>query len=315
MSTLGVVAPSYPLKQTAEAWGISHDHLSTYSSLMKVFLFIKRVANAPLEVTTDGPSQHSELRVNGALTQPSLAGHLILNPRGVDLRFAAGNVAGVSYAPGSGDNFQAHFFNRQGGKILSVDFKTKEPIEVKTVIIDSRQGKLKAIDKSQSVETLWRSLTDVHHFYPMLQQLGIGKLEAFNQVPDELARQVAPESALSVLKEISRKQHNIMIFVGNDTAYQVYTGPVKKIVELTKAGKIVVHGETAEGHKAVFKLVQEAIDQAWVINKNSAEGLITSLEIFDKEGNHIAQFNGIRKEGGQQDTEWVALMKKLPFIA
>lgn len=302
----------YSIKQTSQNWGIDDTQHASSPSLAKIFSFIKNISQDAVEVTTKGPAEHSLLRVRGKISHPSANGHLILNPNGVDLRIIAGQIDHVTYEKLNEGSFKATFRDKENGEVLALNFCAQEELANQIVPVSSRQGKLKTFDKNKSIEELWRGMTDVHHFYPMLQQYNISKLDAFRSVPDDLAAQVDRQSVIEVLKTIEKEKSPFMAFVGNEAVIQVYTGPIRKIVHLQASEKLVVHGDTREGEKAVMKIALSEIDQAWVVNKKSKQGDITSLEIFDKQGNHIAQFYGQRAEGEPQDERWSALMRSLP---
>jgi len=150
----------------------------------------------------------------------------------------------------------------------------------------------------------------------MLAQFGLSKLDAFQQVPSDLAYQVDLNSVWQVLSAVSLSRDNLMIFVDNGSVYQVYTGPVNKLKTITHHGqtRLIAHGHTGEMEKAIFKITTSKLSQAWVVNKFSEQGPVSSLELFDEKLNHIAQLNSYRKEGMAQDEKWTNLMKGLPKI-
>lgn len=100
---------------------------------------------------------------------------------------------------------------------------------------------------TNSIEELWRGLTDVHHFYPMLEQKGISKIDALRSVPEDLAFQVKKESVSELLNSISSVNEKFMIFLGNDSVIQIYTGKIDKIIQPKKysnLNKFIIHGAT-----------------------------------------------------------------------
>lgn len=106
-----------------------------------------------------------------------------------------------------------------------------------------------------------------------------------------------------------------MIFVGNDSAIQIYTGKIDKIIQpgkYTNLNKIIIHGTTEENEKAVCKISPDSIAQVWVVNKFSEGKTVTSLEVFDKDDNHIIQFYGWRKRGEEQSNDWQGIINNLP---
>lgn len=306
---------NYSIRETSNAWGVDLNKPSSPCSLKNIIESIKNVSNSNIEVVTPGPLNRSNIRVCGWVKQPSANGHLILNPNGVDVRIIPGKINNVDYENTSGDRYKARFKDSNGNDAMSMSFSSSHKIDCGSKPVYSRQIKMKSVDTQKSIEELWRGMTDPHHFYPMLQQLGISKLDAFRRVPTDLAAQVSPHSVALTLNEIHKRKDELMVFIGNDSIVQVYTGPVLKIAEVKGSDKIFIHGMTKEGEPAVINISKKDIGQAWVVNKMSSEGFITSLEIFDHDENHIAQFYGVRKEGQKQNEDWNKMMRDLPVIA
>ena len=50
---------------------------------------------------------------------------------------------------------------------------------------------------------------------------------------------------------------------------------------------------------------------AWVVNKPTSDGWVTSLELYASTGDLIAQFFGERKEGRKELAQWRALLDEL----
>ncbi len=56
---------------------------------------------------------------------------------------------------------------------------------------------------------------------------------------------------------------------------------------------------------------EDHIHAAWVVRKPTADGIVTSLELFDAGGNTIALLFGERKPGRPEDPAWRALTETL----
>lgn len=301
-------------KEISKTSDADSNKMSKPSSLNGIIEYIRKTSNSNMEIYTPGPFNESGMRVTGNIKKPALNGHLILNPDGVDLRIISGKIKNVEYHNISGDRYKATFKNNDGNNVLQMSFNSREKIDcgIKDILSSQRQKEQKKTE--ESIEELWRNMKDVHHFYPMLQQHGISKLDAFRRVPDDLARQVDPHSLILTLNDIQNRKDHFMAFIGNGSVVQVYTGPVLKIAQVPKSDKLFIHGMTNEGEHSVINISKKDIGQAWVVNKGSDNGYITSLEIFDHNENHIAQFYGVRKEGQKQNEAWDRLMKSLPKI-
>ncbi len=307
---------NYSINESGAAWGVRHDLKSTANSLKARLELINSNAAAPFEVTTFGHADNALLRVTGRISKVTNNGHLVLNPHGVDLRIMPGSLTHLRLEKASAEGYRACFLSGDGETALQMNFLSKTKLQPGIFDIHSLQGRLQPIDTSKGIEHAWRSLRDIHHFYPMLAQFGLSKLDAFQQVPSDLAYQVDLNSVWQVLSAVSLSRDNLMIFVDNGSVYQVYTGPVNKLKTITHHGqtRLIAHGHTGEMEKAIFKITTSKLSQAWVVNKFSEQGPVSSLELFDEKLNHIAQLNSYRKEGMAQDEKWTNLMKGLPKI-
>jgi putative hemin transport protein len=58
-------------------------------------------------------------------------------------------------------------------------------------------------------------------------------------------------------------------------------------------------------------LREDHIASAWVVKKPTVDGLVTSLELFDAQGDTIAMFFGERKPGKRELCEWRALIENI----
>lgn len=304
----------YSINETSKAWGISLETPANHLSLKNILENIIRISHSEVEVITPGPLKKSLMLITGKITRPVANGHLILNPNGIDLRIIPGKIKNVCYKNLSDNRYRISFKNQLDKSVLSISFTSEEVIAPSIQKVTSNQLKMRAFNRNQSLESLWRGMSDIHHFYPMLQQLGINKIDAFRSVPADLACQVDVSSLMTVLNHIHKNKDNFMVFIGNDAVIQVYIGPIKKIVDIKQIGKIVIHGITKEGNKSIIKIAKNDVGQIWVVNKSNGEGFITSLEVFDRDDNHIAQFYGYRKEEQKQNENWAKLMKSLPRI-
>lgn len=306
------------INTTGQALGVNQKNDDVTNNLSTIHKMIKNISNV---VETMTFNNGASLSVTGKYKNSYSNGHLILNPKGIDLRFLPGKVKSVDIktTKGTCDNYRHNItFNNKERPVQKTTFFSDKMIQnndVKNYPINQQPGKLMDIDTTKSTEELWRSLTDVHHFYPMLEQKGISKIDALRSVPEDLAFQVKKESVSELLNHISSINEKFMIFVGNESAIQIYTGKIDKIIQpekYTNLNKIIIHGTTEENEKAVCKISPDSIAQVWVVNKFSEGKTVTSLEVFDKDDNHIIQFYGWRKRGEEQSNDWQGIINKLP---
>ncbi|MCY1545315.1 Hemin transport protein HemS [compost metagenome] len=147
-------------------------------------------------------------------------------------------------------------------------------------------------------------MQDTHEFFPLLRKFKVSRLAALAAAGEDLAQPVPVESVERMLESAAQSGLSIMCFVGNRGMIQIHTGPVK---QLRRTGpwynvldpKFNLHLDTA------------AIASAWVVNKPTSDGWVTSLELYSATGELIAQFFGERKPGKPELAQWRELMASL----
>ena len=152
----------------------------------------------------------------------------------------------------------------------------------------------------------WRNLKDTHAFYLILQKFRVSRLQALRLAPEGFARKVSVSSTKKMLESAAATGLPIMVFIGNRGCIQIHTGPVKNI-KMFGAEWLNVLDDDFNMH-----LRDTAIASAWVVRKPTVDGIVTSLEIYDAEGNNLVMFFGKRKPGTPEDPNWTALADGLP---
>ncbi len=150
----------------------------------------------------------------------------------------------------------------------------------------------------------WQALQDVHDFRAMLIDLGVGRLQAFRLVGEDLSYRVDPGSFRQALEQAASDELPIMVFVGSPGVVQIHTGPVKKLKQVGPWFNVLDPGFN-------LHLREDGIAEAWVVRKPTRDGIVTSLEIYDAAGQQIAWMFGERHEGQQELAGWRALVETL----
>lgn len=148
----------------------------------------------------------------------------------------------------------------------------------------------------------WLALKDTHDFFGLLRKYKLSRKQALRFAPDGYACQIKPESMQSVFEGASKIQVPIMVFVSNPNCIQIHTGPINKIFVIGPWLNIM-------DPEFNLHLRQDAIDEAWVVKKPSEAGIVTSIELIDKEGTMFNQFFGKRKPGIPELPEWTKLVE------
>ncbi len=150
----------------------------------------------------------------------------------------------------------------------------------------------------------WANLKDTHDFFPMLRKFGVAREQALRLADEKMARKIDADGFKFVLDEASRRELPIMIFVGNAGIIQIHTGEVERVAEAR--GWFNVLDEDFNLH-----IKQDKIARAWIVKKPTADGIVTSLELFNDEGENVALFFGKRKPGIPESEKWRGLVRVL----
>ena len=118
------------------------------------------------------------------------------------------------------------------------------------------------------------------------------------------AKKINNDKVVTLLEEASAREIPIMVFVGNRGNIQIHTGNVKKIMW---------HGPWINVLDPNFNLHLDTtrIAETWVVRKPTEDGIVTAVEVFNKEGEIIVQFFGKRKPGIPELETWRKLVAEL----
>ena len=147
----------------------------------------------------------------------------------------------------------------------------------------------------------WDALQDTHDFFPMLRRHKLQRLQALRLGGPARARRVQTAALRDTLGQAAAQGTPIMVFVGNPGMIQIHTGPVYQLKATGPWFNVLDPGFN-------LHLREDRITQAYVVAKPTADGQVTSLELFDAAGEQIATLFGKRKPGEAEDPAWRALV-------
>ena len=105
-----------------------------------------------------------------------------------------------------------------------------------------------------------------------------------------------------------------MALTRNEAAVHEKEGVYQNITHGDQIGLVL--GEAIElrlvyDKSAFGYAVEDRVAQAWLVRKPTADGIVTSIELFDATGEFIAYFFGKRKPGTPETTGWRMLAETL----
>jgi putative hemin transport protein len=148
----------------------------------------------------------------------------------------------------------------------------------------------------------WAALQDTHDFFPMLSKHKVHRVKALETAEGRFTRRINNDCVKTLLQQAAGSGQEIMVFVSNHGNIEIHTGPVHKIVEIP--GWINVMDPDFNLH-----LKTDDISQCWAVEKPSADGVVTSVEVFDANRDMIAQFFGKRKPGAPEQEGWREIVR------
>lgn len=150
----------------------------------------------------------------------------------------------------------------------------------------------------------WRDMEDTHQFGRMLGRFGVERTEAMRLAPEGMTRRVDESAAVDLLQTVRDADIPLMIFVGNRGALQIFSGTVNTLKRTGSWFNVL-------DPKFNLHLRDGGIHEAWVVRKPTELGIISSLELFDQNGETIALLFGRRKSGESEDERWRGVLDEL----
>ncbi len=273
------------------------------------------------EIKTLGPvmaltrNDHAVHERKGTFTKVSFNGHigLVVNPD-IDLRLFM-TAWHFGFAVHEGDRRSLQFFDKDGEAVHKI-YVTEE---TDATAYDALVAKYRADVQGEALRTepvnkalaekpddeidaasfqqAWRDLKDTHHFFRLLRDFGVTRRQAMRLAPAGHAMRIAVASLKRILEGVSERNLEIMVFIGNRGCIQIHTGPVKKLLQTGPWFNVLDPAFN-------MHLREDGIESVWLVKKPTEDGIVTSLEAFDQEGQVIVQFFGKRKPRIPEREDW-----------
>lgn len=177
-------------------------------------------------------------------------------------------------------------------KVLEYTNKSEEEVQLSGISLNQFQDE-------------WINLKDTHDFFGLIKKYNISRITALKSAPSgHYAVLVSNDILKHLLNEVSKRDLEIMVFVGNRGMIQIHTGKAKKIVEFNNWLNVMdpdfnLHVKT------------DNIKFIWVVRKPTKDGIVTAIECFNENEEMVLQFFGKRKPGIPEASEWSSLVNRL----
>lgn len=261
----------------------------------------------------------------GQYKDVSLHGQMGLALGVIDLRLFFSRFVfafAASEESGQGVRRSLQFFNAQGEAVHKIYATANTLIEQYQALVEryvaaeqlppqvtaaEPKNDLLATPESLDLTQLrqdWSELKDVHHFHAMLKKHAIERIPAYQQIGPDYAQPLAVDAFEQALVLAAESQQPIMVFVGSEGVVQIHTGPVQKLLRTGDWFNVLDPGFNLHANTAL-------IDQLWLVRKPTNDGIVTSLEAFDANGQQLALMFGERHNGQAERDDWRQLLNKL----
>lgn len=177
--------------------------------------------------------------------------------------------------------------------------QTVEPVPGTTLEVKDSDVDLAAFHSG------WDGLADTHGFHGLTRQFKLGREQALRLAGEKRAYRVKNDSVRTLLDRAAASGQPIMVFVGNRGIIQIHSGSVTNIK--TMGPWLNVLDPDFNLH-----LREDLVATTWVVKKPTRTGQITSLELYDRNGENIALFFGKRSEGETERKDWRDLVESIP---
>jgi putative hemin transport protein len=160
------------------------------------------------------------------------------------------------------------------------------------------------VDK-ETLLSEWENMKDTHDFFGMLRKHQVNRLDAVVLSEGRFSERIQ-KTALKNLLETAASEHlPIMVFAGSRGNIQIHQGKIQTI-------RVMDNWLNILDPDFNMHLREDLVDTAWVVKKPTTDGVVTAIEVFDKNKELIVQFFGLRKPGIPELEKWRTLVASLP---
>ena len=214
------------------------------------------------------------------------------------------------------------FFDEQGTAVHKVYLTKKSNAQVFNDIVEKYRSEdqrpLQQVEKCESIsnddmlpkinisefEKSWLKLSDVHDFQKFLSKYGIGRVQAYNIVKDQLACRVNNNGLNKILLLANEKCVPLKFFVQNTGVVQIQSGLIKKVKQIGNWINVFAHDFNVQINKG-------DIHSSWIVRKKTDNGIVTSFELYDRKEKKIVLIYPQRDENRNIPSIWTNFLNSI----
>ena len=154
----------------------------------------------------------------------------------------------------------------------------------------------------------WSKMTDTHQFFGLINKFGVERQQAFRLLEGRFTERAELNCVHRLLDEAAMDATSIMVFVSSGGCIQIHSGPVSRIEPMVTPTVRWINVLDAGFN---LHLREDMIRNAWIVKKPTEDGVVTSVEVFDGQGELMAMFFGSRKPGVPEQQAWRDIAARL----
>jgi putative hemin transport protein len=207
------------------------------------------------------------------------------------------------------------FFDAQGHAIFKVYLKDQAKLPEWEALV----AQFRAAEQTQTLATLpapapkavlpdseidapafledWGNMTDTHQFFGLVRKYDLDRQQALRLAQGRFAWPQPTSRFQETLEHAAATGLSIMVFVGNHGCLEIHTGPIKKVAAMGSWYNILDPGFN-------LHVDMNLVATAWVVEKPTSDGLVSSLELFGHDNELILTLFGERKPGKPELPAW-----------
>lgn len=246
----------------------------------------------------------------------------------IDLRLFLGgwaSVFAIEEQTGKGTQRSIQVFDRQGTAVHKVFLTEDSQLNAWAPVVErfrmaeqSTELELMPLPQVQpaqadaqvdanALRVGWSTLKDTHHFFALLKKHGTTRTQALRLAGSEWAEPLDVHELPKLLEQAGAREVPIMVFVGNRHCIQIHSGPVRNLRWMDTWFNVL-------DPEFNLHLQTTGVTELWRVRKPSTDGVITSWEAFDANGELVVQLFGARKPGVPEREDWRALAESAPVL-
>ncbi len=190
-------------------------------------------------------------------------------------------------------------------KIVADFTAAEQKQEIEVVKVKTMPTKAISEVNKEALLADWDTMKDTHDFFGMLRKHQVNRLDAVELSEGKFSYRIDKYSLKDMLECVAKDHLPIMVFAGNRGNLQIHQGKIQTVRVMDQWLNILDPDFN-------MHLREDHIASAWVVKKPTIDGVVTGIEVFDKNKEMIVQFFGLRKPGIPELAKWKDLVDTLP---